>query len=254
VTPAASGVRATARLTADRAGRLHWDQAWPVLLRPTGPGQVHLLHGSGGPLGGDELGLDVDVAPGASLAVTSAAATVVQPGQGDQARWDVSVTAGAGGTVHWTPEPTVICDGAALTSVLRVDLAAGAGAVIRETVILGRHGQRGGRYSGTLTATVDGTALLAHTTVLDDADPGLRGPGGTSGARAVGTLLLAGAGGRVPDEPVGEEPGVRWAWMELDGPGALLLAVGDPARVIAVLDRHDRLEALGVVACAQLGE
>jgi hypothetical protein len=35
---------------------------------------------------------------------------------------------------------------------------------------------------------------------------------------------------------VGEGDGVRWAWSELDGPGALLLAVGSPAAVTAVLD------------------
>lgn len=247
-----SGVRAAARVSVDQAGRLHWDQAWPVLVRPTGEGQVHLLHGAGGPLGGDELSLDIEVAAGASLAVRSAAATVVQPGPGPQASWDVS--AAVGGSLHWTPEPTVVCDGAALASALRVDLAADASAVIRETVILGRHGQRGGRYRGTLTATVGGTPLLTHTTVLDDSDPGLAGPGGTSGARAVGSLLLAGAGAQVPSDRVGEEAGVRWAWLELEGPGWLLLAIGDPAPVLAVLDRQERLEALGVVGRAQLAE
>src|SRR3712207_8513049 len=29
----------------------------------------------------------------------------------------------------------------------------------------------------------------------------------------------------------GERPGVRWAWSELDGPGAVLLAVGEPGAV-----------------------
>jgi urease accessory protein len=238
VTLAANGVRAAATVSIDHAGRLHWGQAWPVLLRPTGPAEVHLVHGSGGPLGGDELALDVEVAAGASLTVRSAAATVVQPGPGAEARWGVS--AAVGGTFYWTPEPTVVCDRAALSSVLRVDLAAGGCAVIRELVILGRYGQRGGRYTGTLSATVDGTPLLVHTTVLDDGDPGLAGPGGTSGARAVGSLLLAGTPASIPGDPAGdragEDRGVRWAWMELEGPGVLLLAVGDPAPVLAVLD------------------
>jgi urease accessory protein len=229
-------------VTVDEAGRLHWGQAWPVLLRPTGRAEVHLVHGSGGPLGGDELALDVEVATGASLSVRSAAATVVQPGPGAGARWDVS--AAVGGTFYWTPEPTVVCDGAALSSVLRIDLAAGACAVIREIVILGRHGQCGGRYTGTLNATVDGTPLLVHTTVLDDSDRGLAGPGGTSGARAIGSLLLAGTAARIPGDRagdrVGDGQGVRWAWMELDGPGAVLFAVGDPAPVVAVLDAFAR--------------
>ena len=57
---------------------------------------------------------------------------------------------------------------------------------------------------------------------------------GTAGARAVGTLLVAG----MPRWPAGagERPGVHWAWSALDGPGAVLLAVGDPGAVTAVLD------------------
>jgi len=41
--------------------------------------------------------------------------------------------------------------------------------------------------------SVDGDPLLAHTTSLDGADPALRGPGGTAGARAVGTLVIVDA-------------------------------------------------------------
>ena len=59
--------------------------------------------------------------------------------------------------------------------------------------MLGRHGGVGGRYRGRLDVSVDGNPLLAHTTLLDGADPALCGPGGTAGARAVGTLILVDA-------------------------------------------------------------
>src|SRR5439155_4083097 len=93
----------------------------------------------------------------------------------------------------------------------RIALAAGAGAVIREVVVLGRHGGAGGRYRGRLDVAVEGVPLLAHTTLLDGADPALCGPGGTAGGQAVGTLVLvdphdaAGAGARVTAsaDPVG---------------------------------------------------
>jgi urease accessory protein len=126
---------------------------------------------------------------------------------------------------------------------LRVRLDGSAGAVLRELVVLGRHGQRGGRHRGELLVDVAGEPLLAHTTELDGTDPVLCGPGGTAGARAVGTLLLAGraCAAAPPPERGGETAGVRWAWTELAGPGRLLLAVGEPGAVGALLDRQAHL-------------
>ena len=188
------GLSATATVAADLEGgrpRIRWTQAWPIVLRPTGNAQVHLVHGAGGPLGGDVLALDVRVGTGAALAVRSAGATIVQPGRGSvPARWDFDVVVGAGGSVDWAPEPTVVTDGADYRTSLRINLGVGARAIVREVVVLGRHGGVGGRYRGRLDVSVDGNPLLAHTTLLDGADPALCGPGGTAGARAVGTLIF----------------------------------------------------------------
>jgi len=38
----------------------------------------------------------------------------------------------------------------------------------------------------------------------------------------------------------GETADVRWAWSVLDGPGELLMAVGTPSAVAAVLDAEGR--------------
>jgi len=235
-------VRAATRLAveaADGAQRVRWAHTWPVVLRQTGARRVHLVHAAGGPLGGDELALDVEVGAGALVAVHSAGATLVQPGAGAAAgvpaRWAVTARVGLGGRLDWAPEPTVVADGAALASTLRVELAAGAAATVRELVVLGRHGQRGGRYTGGLEVVVDGVPLLAHTTVLDGADPALCGPAGTAGARAVGTLVHAGAL-EARAGATGGTADVRWAWTPLEGPGAVLMAVGTPAAVTAVLD------------------
>ena len=192
-----AGLTATATVAADRdAGRprIRWTQAWPIVLRPTGNARVHMVHGAGGPLGGDVLALDVRVGTGAALAVRSAGATIVQPGRGSApARWGFDVVVGAGATLDWAPEPTVVTDGADYRTALRCDLGAGARVTLREVVVLGRHGGVGGRYRGRLDVSVDGDPLLAHTTSLDGADPALCGPGGTAGARAVGTLVVVDA-------------------------------------------------------------
>ncbi len=235
-----SGLAATASVVADiDAGRprIRWSQAWPSVLRPTGDARVHLVHGAGGPLGGDRLALDVRVGAGATLAVRSAGATIVQPGRAsDPARWDVRVAVGVGASLDWAPEPTVVIARADYRTSLRVDLDAGARAVVREVVVLGRHGGAGGRYRGRLDVIVDGVPLLAHTTLLDGADPALCGPGGTAGARAVGTLVVVAPPTEgAPDPLTGDRPDVRWAWTDLAGPGRALLAVGEPGAVIARL-------------------
>ena len=235
------------RLTVERAaGRqaLRWMPGWPVVLRPTGGDErVHLVHAAGGPLGGDDLALSVDVGPGARLAVHSAGATLVQPGAATDApaRWTVELQVGASARVHWAPEPTVVSDGAGWSRRCgscwprapwppcgRSSCSAGTGSAAAAT-------------RGTTHVAVDGVPLLAHTTLLDGADPSLCGPAGTGGARAVGTLVRAGADvATTLSGRRGETPDVRWAWSALDGPGEVLMAVGTPSAVAAVLDAEGR--------------
>lgn len=211
------------------------------MLRRTGPDRMHLVQVGGGPLGGDRLALDVDLGPDQRLRVRTAAATVVQPDRtGSPASFIVRAALAAGARLDWEPEPTVVCDGAHWRPVLEVDLEEGAGAALGEQVVLGRSGQRGGRCASGLRVHVAGRPLLVSTQLVDGADAALRGPGGTGGARSVGTLVLAGAGAGVPGdahEATGEEPDVAWAWSALAGPGALLTALGSVRGVARVLAR-----------------
>ncbi|MGH3870689.1 MAG: urease accessory protein UreD [Pseudonocardiaceae bacterium] len=217
---------------------LRWRCAPPVVLRQTGPNRMHLVQAAGGPLGGDELALDVRLSAGTSLQLRSAAAMVVQPGSPRAAaRWTVAAVLAAGAVLDWHPEPTVICDDAELCSSMTIVLQRGARAMLREVVVLGRAGQRGGRFHGELAVELDGAPLLAHTLLLDGADPALSGPAGTAGARIIGMLAVVGESIDGPPECAGEEPGLRWACSALDGPGWLLLVLGDsPPAVSALLD------------------
>jgi urease accessory protein len=150
--------------------------------------------------------------------------------------------------LDWQPEPTVVCDGAELHSQLRVVMQPGARATLREQIVLGRAGQRGGRVTGELVVELAGAPLLVHTTLLDGADPALTGPAGTGGACVVGMLAVVGEGIGEPLKGAGKEPGLRWAHSVLDGPGWLLLALGDRATdVTQLLDRVAE-------SCLQVGE
>ena len=101
MTDTRTALTATGRVRVEPAGgprdqRVYWAQSWPVVVRRTGPDRVHLVHGAGGPLGGDRFGLDVDLAAGTRLRVGSAGATLVQPGSADSARWVVRADCAAG--------------------------------------------------------------------------------------------------------------------------------------------------------------
>lgn len=224
-------MKALASLDADKA-HLRWRDATPVVLRPTGPGRVHLIQAAAGPVGGDELGLDITVA-GTEVAVRSAAATVAHPGPGGAAAyWSVTATVDAGGTLHWWPEPTVVCAAADYRVRLNVDLTEGARLVLRELVVLGRAGEVGGRYRGRLTVRVDGVPLLDTETVLDGADAALSGPAGSAGFRVFGSVLVVGPDLPKPHEIASTGPGVRGAVLPLDGPGHLMVALGDTATLV----------------------
>jgi urease accessory protein len=233
-------VRACAELTVEPgpdAACLRWRCAPPVVLRQTGPNRVHVVQTAGGPLGGDELALSVHLSAGSTLQLRSAAATVVQAGRFPApARWTVAADLADGAVLDWRPEPTVVCDGAELRSSMTVAVQCGARAMLREVVVLGRARQHGGRYHGELAVDLDGAPLLNHTLLLDGADPVLAGPAGTGGARALGMLATVGEGSGGPlEEDAGEEPGLRWACSALDGPGWLLLVLGDQVTDVAWL-------------------
>ncbi len=226
-------MKALAGLDVER-GRTRWRDCAPIALRPTGPGRMHLVQAAGGPLGGDELRLDVRVGPGADLAVRSAAATVAQPGPGPEpASWQLSATVAAGADLDWRPEPTVVCAGADYRSHLRVDLDSTAWLVLREQVLLGRVGEPGGRYRGRLTVTVGGELLMDTETVLDGADPALSGPAGSGGFRVFGSLLVAGRDLPAVAERADRTPTLISAVLPLDGPGYLILALGRTSALVS---------------------
>ncbi len=224
-------MKAGAELTVESGpdtARLWWRCVPPIVLRQTGPDRVHVVQAAGGPLGGDKLSLDVRLGAGASLELRSVAAMVVQASHHPAAaHWTVTAALADSAVLDWHPEPIVVCDRALLRSNMIVSMQRGARAMLHETVVLGRARQHGGCYHGELTVDVDGAPLLSHTLLLDGADPVLSGPAGTGGARVVGMLVVVGEDTDGPVEGAGEQPGLRWASSALDGPGWLLLAVGE---------------------------
>ncbi|WP_160144388.1 MULTISPECIES: urease accessory protein UreD [unclassified Parafrankia] len=247
----------TARITELRA-------AVPVLPRRTGGSGrvvvVHLVGGAGGPLAGDDLGLDIVVGAGAHLVVRSVAATVALPGHGaGPSTFALRAQVGPAATLSFLPEPTVVARGARHRMTTEIILAADARLRYREEIILGRFGEPGGDLETSLRVDVDqapgpapttdaGTApdpapgprrrpLLHQELRLGPHVPGVAGPAVLAGARAVGSVLVAGPATGL--EPVTAAVGDSVALMPLAGPGVLVCALADDA--LALRRRLDSL-------------
>lgn len=192
----------------------------PLTLRQTGPYTVHLISTAAGPLGGDRLSLDLDVAPRTTLELGSVASTLVLPGDGTS---EMLVTArvGAGATLRFTPEPTVLAAGCEHRLLVRLELAADAEVLWREEIVFGRHGEASGRCHARFDATCDGRPVLRQEFTVGDPDVDTS-PAVYGSARCVGTTFLTTSA----KEPVVAE-GV--AVLPLAGRGTLVSALAADA-------------------------
>ncbi|MBX0300416.1 urease accessory protein UreD [Cryobacterium sp. 1639] len=168
----------------------------------TGPASARVALVAGGALllGGDEVRLSITVGAGCTLELEDIGGTVAYDADGLQSTWTVEATVEANALLIWHGLPFVLADGANVDRRTTITLRGhGALACLRETIVLGRTGERGG-------------AIDLHTTVLttggadpqtsDVAEPlfverlRVRGaepvPGVLGGHRVLDSLLLLG--------------------------------------------------------------
>ncbi|MFC8850494.1 MULTISPECIES: urease accessory protein UreD [unclassified Micromonospora] len=225
----------------------------PLLLRSTaaegGLATVYVVGGAAGPLGGDDLLLEVEVGPGAALRVGSVAASVALPGRpGAASRMRVHAVVQAGATLHWVPEQLVAAAGCDHIAEARVELAAGARLTWRDELICGRYGESPGDAVVRTSVDHDGRPLLRQSMAVGPSAPGWAGPAVLGGASATGSLLLvepdapAGPGALAPAtiphqsgprRPVTGDDGGSVAWLPLaGGPAVLLTATAADAHTL----------------------
>jgi urease accessory protein len=222
----------------------------PLVLRRT-PTAVYLVGGAAGPIGGDELALRITVGAGATLRLRSAAASIALPGlDGRESLLRVSASVAAGGRLEYLPEPAVVSAGARHATLVSVALAAGASLVLRDELLLGRHGEAGGSARTVLRVDYAGRPLLRQSLSVSGTDRASLGPAVLAGHRAVGSLLLVneaaarlggggtrngddtgdgGAGGSGTPEAADGRATPERAVMRLAGPGVLVTALADDA-------------------------
>ncbi|MFD5470367.1 urease accessory protein UreD [Streptomyces sp. NPDC127105] len=221
---------------------LIWRPTIPSAVEPAGrwnpPGAAHvaLAAAAAGPVGGDHLRLDVEVAAGAALVVRGVAATLVLPGpHGRPSHTETRLRVAPAGTLVWLPEPVIAagrCDHYATT---RIELEPGARLLVREELLLGRHGETPGTVRQRLRVTLAGRPLHDQEFAVGPDVPGWRGPAVTGGRRTLGTLLVVAPGSpALPPAP----PTADAAVMPLSPGVTLLTALADDALTLRrYLDR-----------------
>jgi urease accessory protein len=225
----------------------------PLVLRRT-PEAVYVVGGAAGPIGGDELDLRISVGAGAFLRVRTAAASIALPGpDGLESVLRVTIDVEAGARVEYLPEPVVASTGARHATIIRATVAEGASLLLRDELLLGRHGEAGGAARSVLHVNYAGRPLLRQSLEVSGADAVTMGPALLAGHRAVGTALwvdpaageaqdagaAAVAGSTAGGEPTqasraisadaAPETHAAVAVMPLAGPGILVTAVADDA-------------------------
>lgn len=210
----------------------------PLVLRrcnPKGPeplihkrrdiARVSLAAGTAGPIGGDDYRLDVHVGAGSTLVLTEVSAMLVLPGiDGGQSLMSITVTVDAGATFVWWAEPIIAAHRCNHRHDTRIALAADARLVLREEMLLGRHGEAPGAFTSRLRITRDGGALFDQQLGFGPRAAGWDGAAVLDTGRAVGSVIAVD-----PDwaqAPPGAMPYAATAALTpLAGPGVAIGAV-----------------------------
>jgi urease accessory protein len=153
------------------------------------PGGVYIVGAAAGPLNGDRISLELDVAPGTELTIRSAAASMAWPGTSPVAsQFTIRASIGAGGCLNWFPEPIVPIAGSLHRVTAEIELATGGAVAWREEIMLGRHGEDCGELSSRLEITSTGRPLLRQEVVVGAAAHA--SPAVLAGNKATGSLTV----------------------------------------------------------------
>ena len=148
--------------------------------------------------------IEVVVRGAVRLEIVETAGTVAYAMRGASSRWDVDLTLSEGASLTWHGEPFVISEGANVTRSLHARLEPGCTAMLRESLVLGRHGESGGRLRTTTRVWLGAEVLLAEDLCPDD------GWAVLGDSRCLDTITALGM--RLPDQA---------ATLQLDGPASI---------------------------------
>jgi urease accessory protein len=204
---------------------------------------VHL----GGILDGDRYDLCVEVGPGASAQITTAAATQVYRMPHGDARQEITLRLAANSWLAWLPEPLILFAGARFTQITYIEIAAGARLGLLDVLVPGRlaRGEVGQfeRYEARLeVCTPNGRCLVAERALLEPQRRAILAPGMLGRTPVLGSLYIL-------DDTLDAERCCAWVNQRDDralgatslpnGSGLLVRALGDAPSAV-----HTKLRGL----------
>lgn len=155
---------------------------------------VYLVHPPGGIVGGDQLTLQVNAAPGSHALLTTPAATrFYRAGPHPQARLQQQLCA-TDAALEWLPQETIILDGARAANSTTVHLHGSARFIGWEILCLGRQANgenfRTGELAQDFQLYHEGEPLLLDRLRLQGDSPALNASWGLQGMQSLGTLVM----------------------------------------------------------------
>ncbi len=157
-----------------------------------------LINSSGGLTGGDHMEWEFSAGEGTHLTLTTQACEKIYKASAGTAAVSTKISVGAGATVQWLPQETILFDRASLSRRLEVDIAEGAEFLAVEAVLLGRKAMsevmREGLFQDCWRIRKNGVLLHAENLRLSDDIAALTQERATLGGQvAFATLFYAGA-------------------------------------------------------------
>ncbi len=184
--------------------------------------EVVFLNTAGGLTGGDRVGFSLAVADGTRAVATTQTAERAYASSGNVARLGVDLTVGAGASLDWLPQETILFDRAALDRRTTVTLAGEARLVLCEMIGLGRAamGETVRRLwlNDRREVRRDGRPVLVEPLRLADQTL-TAGAAALGAARAFATVALVARGAEDAVAPLRRlaPEGVDWAVSGWDG-------------------------------------
>ncbi len=166
-------------------------------------------------LGGDEVRVKIGIDDDCHLELVDIGGTVAYPASGLRSSWHSEITAGERSTLCWDALPFVVSGGASVARSTIVRGGTGARVLLRDTLILGRSAERGGRVESFSDVRIGGRPISVERLEADGAEP----VAGVLGHHRVHDSIIA-AGFRPPSSS---------SVLELDAPGSLARWLGTQA-------------------------
>jgi urease accessory protein len=200
----------------------------PLRLMPT-PDAVFIVGAAAGPLNGDRVSLEIDVAAGTELTVRSAAASMAWPGTSPlPSQFTIKARIGEGARLNWLPEQIVPVAGSVHRVAASIELEDGGSLVWREEIVLGRHQEQPGELSSQIDVVIGGVPLLRQENVVGAAE--YDSPAVLGANIATGSITFVGVEtGETLLAPIGQSAG-ECAALELESGELQVVASATTAR------------------------